>query len=106
MARPKKTMDAPAAPAAEVEQGSRTDAAPIVKKTGATPAAKKPDVATAAKKTATKDLRDVGRFHLLTWGGGQITIPKELVQFLPFKNTDKLMLQYSDDGLTISKLNE
>jgi len=87
MARPKKN----------------TEAAPAAKKRGRKP---KTEAAPAEKKTTPKNLRDVGRFHQLAWGGGQITVPKELVQYLPFENTDKLMIEYEKGELIVTKLNE
>lgn len=38
--------------------------------------------------------RDVGRYHKLPWGGGQITVPKELVEELGLNNKDKLLIEY------------
>lgn len=49
--------------------------------------------------------RDIGRFHILGWGGGQITLPKELVPSIPWKNKDKLFLELEDGVLRISRLN-
>jgi len=40
--------------------------------------------------------RDVGRYHRLAWGGGQVTIPKDLVKALALKNKDKLMIEYDE----------
>jgi bifunctional DNA-binding transcriptional regulator/antitoxin component of YhaV-PrlF toxin-antitoxin module len=40
--------------------------------------------------------RDVGRYHKLAWGGGQVTIPKDLVKALSLKNKEKLMLEYDE----------
>ncbi len=50
--------------------------------------------------------RDVGRYHKLPWGGGQLTIPKDLVKELNLGNKDKVLLEY-DSGkneLRITKL--
>jgi len=61
-------------------------------------------------KTQTKKqaiLRDVGRYHELTWGGGQVTISKELKKNLPWENKDKIFVEYDEaaDELRISRLN-
>lgn len=52
-------------------------------------------------------IRDVGRYHQLAWGGGQITIPKELVKALDLKNKDKIYIEFDTKKkeLKISKLN-
>ncbi|MEA1924404.1 MAG: AbrB/MazE/SpoVT family DNA-binding domain-containing protein [Candidatus Altiarchaeota archaeon] len=50
--------------------------------------------------------RDVGRYHKLPWGGGQITVSKDLVKLLNLTNKDKVLIEY-DEGkgeLKISKL--
>lgn len=51
--------------------------------------------------------RDVGRYHKLQWGGGQITIPKDLVQEMKLENRDKIMIEYDPNkkSITITKLN-
>jgi|GEM_PF-1619159 bifunctional DNA-binding transcriptional regulator/antitoxin component of YhaV-PrlF toxin-antitoxin module len=51
--------------------------------------------------------RDVGRYHKLPWGGGQITIPKDLVKEMKLESKDKLMIEYDSikKELKISKLN-
>jgi bifunctional DNA-binding transcriptional regulator/antitoxin component of YhaV-PrlF toxin-antitoxin module len=51
--------------------------------------------------------RDVGRYHKLPWGGGQITIPKDLVKEMKLENKDKIMIEYdsSKKSITITKLN-
>ncbi len=38
--------------------------------------------------------RDVGRYHKLPWGGGQLTIPKDLVGELKLTNKDKVLIEY------------
>lgn len=38
--------------------------------------------------------RDVGRYHKLPWGGGQLTIPKDLVKELKLDNKDKVLIEY------------
>ena len=38
--------------------------------------------------------RDVGRYHKLKWGGGQITLPKDLVEDLGLHNKDKVLIEY------------
>jgi len=50
--------------------------------------------------------RDVGRYHKLPWGGGQLTIPKDLVKALNLGNREKVMLEYDEDneGLRITRL--
>ncbi len=51
-------------------------------------------------------MRDSGRYHKLPWGGGQITLPKDLVEALKLKNKDKVMLEYDEETneLKITKL--
>ncbi|MFC2154289.1 AbrB/MazE/SpoVT family DNA-binding domain-containing protein [Candidatus Altiarchaeota archaeon] len=51
--------------------------------------------------------RDVGRYHELAWGGGQITIPKELVKGLNLKNKDKIFIEFDSKKkeLRVTKLN-
>ncbi|MFH1125621.1 MAG: AbrB/MazE/SpoVT family DNA-binding domain-containing protein [Candidatus Altiarchaeota archaeon] len=51
--------------------------------------------------------RDVGRYHKLPWGGGQITIPKDLVKEMRLENKDKIMIEYDSakKELKITKLN-
>jgi len=41
--------------------------------------------------------RDRGRFHLLWWGGGQITISRDLARELPFKNKNKVLIEYDKE---------
>lgn len=50
--------------------------------------------------------RDVGRYHKLPWGGGQLTIPKDLVKELKLNNKDKVLIEYDPDKkeLKITKL--
>jgi bifunctional DNA-binding transcriptional regulator/antitoxin component of YhaV-PrlF toxin-antitoxin module len=50
--------------------------------------------------------RDVGRYHKLPWGGGQLTIPKDLVKELKLTNKDKVLLEYDIEKkeLKITKL--
>ncbi len=51
--------------------------------------------------------RDVGRYHRLPWGGGQITFPKALAQFQTFlDNTDKVLVEYDqiEEKITITRL--
>ena len=50
--------------------------------------------------------RDVGRYHKLPWGGGQVTISKDLVKLLNLRNKDKLLIEYDEakKELKISKL--
>ncbi|HIE34523.1 MAG TPA: AbrB/MazE/SpoVT family DNA-binding domain-containing protein [Candidatus Altiarchaeales archaeon] len=50
--------------------------------------------------------RDVGRYHKLPWGGGQLTIPKDLVKTLNLKNKDKVLMEYDPKKkeLKITKL--
>ncbi len=52
-------------------------------------------------------IRDVGRYHQLAWGGGQITIPKELVKALDLNNKDKIYIEFDPKKkeLRITKLN-
>jgi len=40
--------------------------------------------------------RNVGRYHKLVWGGGQITIPRDLAREIEFKNKDKMMIEYDE----------
>ena len=40
--------------------------------------------------------RDVGRYHKLPWGGGQITVPKDLVKEIELENKDKVMIEYDE----------
>lgn len=54
---------------------------------------------------ANKIIRDVGRFHLLAWGGGQVTIPKDMTKNLNLDNKDKIMIEGTPDKITITKLN-
>ena len=51
--------------------------------------------------------RDVGRYHQLAWGGGQVTIPKDLVRDLNLKNKDKIFIEYDSKKkeIRITKLN-
>ncbi|MDD5111196.1 MAG: AbrB/MazE/SpoVT family DNA-binding domain-containing protein [Candidatus Altiarchaeota archaeon] len=51
--------------------------------------------------------RDVGRYHKLPWGGGQITIPKDLVKEMRLENKDKLFIEYDPvkKELKIARLN-
>jgi bifunctional DNA-binding transcriptional regulator/antitoxin component of YhaV-PrlF toxin-antitoxin module len=51
--------------------------------------------------------RDVGRYHKLPWGGGQITIPKDLVREMRLDNKDKVMVEYDSikKEIRITKLN-
>ena len=51
--------------------------------------------------------RDVGRYHKLQWGGGKITIPKDLVKEMRLENKDKIMIEYdpAKKSITITKLN-
>ncbi len=50
--------------------------------------------------------RDVGRYHKLPWGGGQLTIPKDLVRELKLENKDKVLIEYDSNKreLRITKL--
>lgn len=50
--------------------------------------------------------RDVGRYHRLPWGGGQITISKDLVKLLDLQNKDKVLIEYDEDEkqIKITKL--
>ncbi|MBN2014273.1 MAG: AbrB/MazE/SpoVT family DNA-binding domain-containing protein [Candidatus Altiarchaeota archaeon] len=50
--------------------------------------------------------RDVGRYHKLPWGGGQLTIPKDLVKELRLNNKEKVLLEYDPNKkeLRITKL--
>jgi hypothetical protein len=48
---------------------------------------------------------DVGRYHTLQWGGGQITIPKELMQYIPWKNREKIWIELGRGELTLRLLN-
>ncbi|HDH41814.1 MAG TPA: AbrB/MazE/SpoVT family DNA-binding domain-containing protein [Candidatus Altiarchaeales archaeon] len=50
--------------------------------------------------------RDVGRYHKLPWGGGQLTIPKDLVKELKLENKDKVLIEYDSNKreLKITKL--
>ena len=41
-------------------------------------------------------MRDVGRYHKLPWGGGQITIPSDLAEKINLKNKDKVMIEYNE----------
>jgi len=52
-------------------------------------------------------LRDVGRYHQLRWGGGQVTLSKEMAAQLPWGNATKLFLVYDPQAgtLTLSELN-
>ncbi len=50
-------------------------------------------------------LKTASRFYInSTYGGGQITVPKEMVEVLGYKNKEKLKLEYSDNKLTITRL--
>lgn len=51
-------------------------------------------------------MRDVGRFHTLPWGGGQITIPSDLTKKISLKNKEKVMIEYNEktEEMRISKL--
>ncbi len=40
--------------------------------------------------------RNVGRYYKLSWGGGQITIPKDMAKEIEFKNKDKTMIEYDE----------
>ena len=50
--------------------------------------------------------RDRGRFHLLWWDGGQITISRDLAKELPFGNKDKVLIEYDKDkeALVVTEL--
>ncbi len=41
-------------------------------------------------------MRDSGRYHKLPWGGGQITLSKDLVKVLDLKNKDKVLIEYDE----------
>ncbi|HIE33679.1 MAG TPA: AbrB/MazE/SpoVT family DNA-binding domain-containing protein [Candidatus Altiarchaeales archaeon] len=51
-------------------------------------------------------MRYASRFHKLRCGGGQLTIPKDLVKALNLGNREKVMLEYDEDneGLRITRL--
>lgn len=51
-------------------------------------------------------MRDKGRYHRLPWGGGQITISKEMAKDLNLKDKDKLLIEYDTEKkeLLITKL--
>jgi len=49
-------------------------------------------------------MKTKGRYHKLPWGGGQPTLSKDLVNKLKLKNKDKVLIEYVDDCLTITKL--
>lgn len=51
-------------------------------------------------------MRDAGRFHRLPWGGGQLTIPKDIVKALNLKNKDKVLIKYDpkNEEIKITKL--
>jgi len=51
-------------------------------------------------------MKDTGKFHLLKWGGAQITLPKNLVEQMGYINKEKLLLDYDSKKkeLRISKL--
>jgi hypothetical protein len=50
-------------------------------------------------------VRDVGRFHQLRWGGGQVTVSKELTARLPWDSKSKLLLELEGGVLRLSLLN-
>ena len=39
-----------------------------------------------------------------TYGGGQITVPKEMVNALGYENKEKLKLEYTNNKLIVTKL--
>jgi len=51
-------------------------------------------------------MRDTGRYHKLPWGGGQLTISKDLVKLLELENKDKVLIEYDDKNrvLRVTKL--
>lgn len=69
----------------------------------ATPKAKPEETKTTQEEPTL--IRDVGRYHQLGWGGGQITVPKEMVPVLDLSNKDKLMLVAKEGELIVTKLN-
>jgi len=48
--------------------------------------------------------RDVGRFHTLPWGGGQVTIGKDLAKLIQWRNGQKVLIVVEDKITTITEL--
>lgn len=82
-----------------------TKAKPKTKGKKKTPAPVKKAVEKPVPAPAKKNTRDVGRFHELKWGGGQITIPKNLVSAIGLENKDKVMISKKGSSIIIEKLN-
>ena len=51
-------------------------------------------------------MRDAGRYHKLPWGGGQLTLSKDLVKKLKLENKDKVLIEYDESTgeLRVTKL--
>jgi len=50
-------------------------------------------------------IKTASRFYInSTYGGGQITVPKEMVNALGYKNKEKLKLEYKNNKLTVTRL--